>query len=55
MRVVKPMFHMDPDILWRWYITSAAGKLLAMSVEAFFSYDDAKRNFDEAHAGHWLL
>jgi hypothetical protein len=55
MRVVKPMFHMDPDFSWRWYITNAAGKLLAMSIETFFSHEDARRNFDEAHGGHWLL
>ncbi len=54
MRVVNPMFHMDPDFLWRWYITSSAGKLLAMSTESFFSHEDARRNFDEAHAGPWL-
>jgi hypothetical protein len=54
MRVVTPMFHMDQDFYWRWYITSATGQLLAMSTESFFTFEEARENFDLAHAGCWF-
>lgn len=49
MQIVNPMFHMDSDYLWRWYITDDHGKSVSMSVDAFFKYEDARRNYDDMH------
>jgi hypothetical protein len=43
---VNPMTHMDPDYMWRWYVTNANGGLLCMSTESFFNHEDALRDFD---------
>lgn len=46
MPSVSPMFHMDPDYNWRWYVTDADGKLACMSVQSFFDHEDARRDYD---------
>jgi hypothetical protein len=47
MQIVNPMFHMDSDYLWRWYITDAGGKSVGMSADSFFRFEDARRNYDD--------
>lgn len=41
---VNPMFHMDSDYMWRWYILDATGGLVAISAKAFFKFEDARRD-----------
>jgi hypothetical protein len=47
MEYIDPMFHMDADYMWRWYITDERGSLAAMSTGSFFKYEDARRNYDD--------
>lgn len=42
----NPMFHMDQDYMWRWYITDAHGQSCCMSAREFFHYEDARSDFD---------
>jgi hypothetical protein len=46
MCIVNPMFHMDSDYNWRWYITDAQANILCMSAVSFFNYEDARRDYD---------
>jgi len=43
---VEPLFHMDSDYNWRWYIPDVKGSLVCMSTRSFFYYDEAKQDFD---------
>jgi hypothetical protein len=36
------MFHMDLDYMWRWFLTNAAGRLVGMSTQSFFSIEEAQ-------------
>lgn len=45
---VNPMFHMDADYMWRWYVTSSTGGLLSISANAFFRFEDVKLDWDAA-------
>ncbi len=47
MIIVNPMFHMDADFNWRWYIISDRGDPICISTQSFFNYDDARRDFDD--------
>ncbi len=49
MQIVNPMFHMDSDYLWRWYITDNHGKSVSVSVDSFFQFEDASGNYDDMH------
>jgi hypothetical protein len=49
MCIVNPMFHMDMDYNWRWYIISDQGLVLCMSARSFFSHEDARRDYDVTH------
>jgi hypothetical protein len=44
----EPLFHMDADYDWRWYIVDSRNKLVAMSANSFFKFEDAKRDFEKA-------
>nr|WP_165388369.1 hypothetical protein [Sphingomonas populi] len=46
MRTVNPMFHMDVDYNWRWYLTGDRGKVLCISARSFFNFEDARRDYD---------
>jgi len=52
MLCISPMFHMDPDYNWRWYVTDPKGNLTSMSAQSFFLYEDARRNYDLMHRRH---
>lgn len=47
MENIVPMFHMDEQSMWRWYLTSG-GVALAVSLRSFFYYEDARRNYEDA-------
>ena len=49
MHVVNPMFHMDKDYNWRWFVINDHGQQLSMSSRVFFRFEDARRNYDEVH------
>lgn len=51
MSALSPMFHMDEKYDWRWFLTDKNGKLVSMSVQAFFKYDDAKQDYIAAIGG----
>jgi hypothetical protein len=53
MCTVNPMFHMDMDYNWRWYITSDQGEVLCVSNRSFFDFEDARRDYDVTH-GHFM-
>lgn len=44
----NPMFHMDTEYNWRWYITNPFGNPVSMSARSFFNYEDAKRDYEMA-------
>lgn len=44
----NPMFHMDLDYNWRWYVTDASGRPIFMSARSFFNFEDAKRDYELA-------
>jgi hypothetical protein len=46
---INPMFHMDSDYMWRWFVTDAHGNLVCVSARWFFACEEARRNYDEAH------
>lgn len=43
-----PMFHMDKDYNWRWYIIDSYGVLICISANSFFKFEDAKRDYETA-------
>jgi len=43
---IEPMFHMDDNYEWCWYITDGASDVLAMSTRSFFNYEEARRDYD---------
>lgn len=49
MPSVSPMFHMDPDYNWRWYIIDVDGNLTCVSAKSFFAHADARRNYELMH------
>ncbi len=51
MSALSPMFHMDEYYDWRWFLTDNDGKLISVSAQAFFNYDDAKRDYNAAIGG----
>jgi hypothetical protein len=46
MSDLVPMFHMDADYRWRWYLTDHRSIVVVMSVQAFFSYEEACRDYE---------
>lgn len=46
---VNPMFHMDQDYMWRWYLIDDYGNLVAISARSFFNFEDARRDAELAH------
>lgn len=44
----SPMFHMDEDYNWRWYIVDSYGNLICISAESFFEFDEAKQDYELA-------
>ncbi|MCW2337398.1 hypothetical protein M2337_001631 [Sphingobium sp. B2D3A] len=44
----NPMFHMDQNYDWRWFITDQHGNLVLMSAHSFFNFEDAKRDYELA-------
>lgn len=44
----NPMFHMDRDYMWRWYIVGARGKLVCMSTTVFSFYEEARQDLESA-------
>jgi len=53
-RVINPMFHENSAGMWCWFATDSHGCLLSMSEQAFFSYDEAGRDYDHAEKGFTL-
>ena len=49
MHVVNPMFHMDKDYNWCWFVIDDRGQQLSMSSRVFFRFEDARMNYDEVH------
>lgn len=47
---VNPMYHMDVDYMWRWFVTSEAGSFVAISANAFFKFEDAKQDWVAAQS-----
>ena len=45
---VNPLFHMDHDYMWRWFVTDVHGNLLSISTGAFFDFEDARRDYNIA-------
>jgi hypothetical protein len=54
MRVVNPMFHENTAGMWCWFATDAHGCLLSVSAQAFFTYEEARRDFDYVQRGFTL-
>ncbi|VVT02803.1 conserved hypothetical protein [Sphingomonas sp. EC-HK361] len=45
---INPMFHMDTDYMWRWFVTDVYGNLVCISANAFFSFEDVRLDYDNA-------
>lgn len=53
MHIVKPMFLMDENNRWYWYIISSEGVLVAISARSFGTFAEVRRDFDKPHS--WPL
>ena len=45
---VDPMFHMDMDYNWIWFICDQLGSPILVSARSFFDYEEAKRDYEMA-------
>ena len=48
MADINPMLHMDENFMWRWYQVDDRGQTSFGSPKAFFSWEDCRRDYDEA-------
>ena len=46
MLALAPLFHMNGNYMWQWYVTDGEGRLALMSAHEFFYFEDARRDYE---------